>query len=292
MSGPLPIAYLNGTFLPIAEARVSPLDRAFLFGDSVYEVLPVYGGRPFLFEEHSARLDRSLREIRMAPVHTRAEWAAIYTELVARNGGGDLYLYVQVTRGAEFGRNHAIPTGLVPTVFAMCTRLAPLAANALTDGVSGATLQDPRWRRCDIKSTSLLANVLAKSAAVDAGAFEAVLLDDGELREGSSTSVIVVKGGRLYVPPDGHEILPGTTRALALSLAARAGVEAIVAPVSEQALRAADEIVLSFATRGVLPLTRLDGVAVGTGRPGPVWRRLYEAFEAYKAEVAGTPLLQ
>lgn len=290
MPSPLPIAYLNGRFLPLADAHVSPLDRGFLFADAVYEVLPAYGGRPFLFEEHTARLERSLREIRIASPHTRAEWASIYAELVRRNGGGDMYLYVQVTRGAEDGRNHAIPSGLVPTVFAMAMPLPPVTPGLLRDGMVAVTVLELRWARCDIKSTSLLGNVLAKSAAADRGAGEAILVEGDLLREGSSTSVIVVKNGVLHAPPEGPEILAGTTRALVFRLAAREGLTVEVAPVPVAALRAADEILLTFATRGVLPVTRLDDRPVGAGRPGPVWSRLYAAFEAYKREVADTPI--
>lgn len=291
MAAPLPVAFLDGAFLPIGEARISPLDRGFLFADAVYEVMPAYGGRPFRFAEHCARLERSCREIRLAPPHSRAEWAAICTELVARNGGGDMYLYVHVTRGAENDRNHAIPAGIRPTVFAMAMPLPPVGAEVKARGVAAVTTPDLRWKRCDIKSTSLLANVLAKSVAADAGATEAILLADGWLREGSSTSVLVVRHGALHAPPEGHEILPGTTRALVFELAASLDIPVHVAPVSESALRAADEILIAFATRGALPITTLDGVPVGTGRPGPVWTRLAHAFEAYIGAVASDPLL-
>ncbi len=291
MAAPLPIACLNGAFLPLAEVRISPLDRGFLFADSVYEVLPVYAGRPFLFIEHIARLERSLGEIRMHSPLTRSEWATLLTELVARNGGGDMYLYVQVTRGAEEGRNHALNASLVPTVFLMACPLAPLDESVRITGVGAITTQDERWARCDIKSTSLLANVLAKSRAADAGETEAILLSGGWLREGSSSSVMIVCGGVLHAPPYGPEILPGTTRDLALRLAAEAGIAVRIAPIAEATLRSADEILLSFATRGVLSVTRLDGKAVGTGRPGPVWSALAAGFAHYRQILAGTPLL-
>ena len=291
MASPLPVAFLNGGFLPLAEARISPLDRGFLFADSVYEVLPVYGGRPFRFAEHIARLERSLGEIGMRPPHTPAGWARLFTELVAHNGGGDMYVYLQVTRGADSHRNHAIPPELAPTVFMMASPLPVVDPEVLLHGVAAVTLKDTRWKRCDIKSTALLANVLAKSAATEAGAMEAILLADGKLREGSSSSILVVAGGALRVPPESHAILPGTTRDLVLELAARAGIEVRVGPVSEATLREADEIMIAFATRGVLPITRLDGRPVGTGLPGPVWRRLYELLLEYRTEVAGTPLL-
>ena len=291
MAAPLPVCWLNGAFLPLNEARLSPLDRGFLFADSVYEVLPVYDGRPFLFVEHMARLERSLGAIRMAMPLTLAAWAALLEELVARNGGGDMYVYLQVSRGAEQGRNHALDPALKPTVFLMAAPLQPLEPAVRESGVVAITLPDERWKRCDIKSTALLANVLAKSVAADAGATEAILLADGWLREGASSSVLVAAGGTLCAPPYGPEILPGTTRDLALRLAAEAGTRLRIAPVSEAELRAADEIVLAFATRGVLPVTRLDGVAVGDGNPGPGWQQLDELFAAYRSGLAGTPML-
>ena len=289
MAAALPVAWLDGSFLPLAEARISPLDRGFLFGDAVYEVIPVYGGRPFLCAEHLARLERSLAAVRMRPPLARREWEGLLAEMVARNGGGDMSLYLQVSRGADRGRDHSLNPALAPTVFLMAAPLAPLDPAVRAAGVAAITLPDQRWRRCDIKSTALLANVLAKSIATEAGATEAILLSDGWLREGASSSVLVIDGGTLCAPPYGPEILPGTTRDLALRLAARDGTPVRVAPLSEQQLRQADEIVLAYATRGVLPVTCLDGAAVGAGRPGPAWRRLDELFAAYRREVAGTP---
>lgn len=291
MAAPLPAAYLNGEFLPLAAAKVSPLDRAFLFGDAVYEVLPVYGGRPFLAPEHLARLERSLAALKIENPHDRGGWLGLFTELIARNGGGDMNLYVQVSRGAEEGRNHAMPKGLAPTVFMMCSPPPPADPAVLAEGLSAITLDDPRWKRCDIKSTALLGNVLAKSAAVEAGVAEAILTANGELREGSSTSVLVVTNGTVHAPPQGPEILPGTTRDLCLRLALGARVPVEIAPIKAQALATADEILLCFASRGVLPVTRLDGKPVGSGRPGPVWQTLYAAFGAYRAKLAGTPAL-
>lgn len=292
MPGPLPVAWLNGAFVPLADARISPLDRGFLFGDAAYEVVPVYGGRPFLFVEHMQRLERSLGAIGMHPPLSLAAWAPLLEELVARNGGGDQYLYVQVSRGAEFGRNHAPAPSLEPTIFLMAAALPPLDAAIRSGGVSAITLPDHRWKRCDIKSTALLANVLAKGQAANAGATEAILVADGMLREGSSSSVMIIKDGTIGAPPDGPEILPSTTRELALRLAPRCGIAARVAPITEAQLREADEILIAFATRGVLAVTRLDGQSVGDGRPGPVWTQLHAAFEAYRQEVAGTPLLE
>jgi D-alanine transaminase len=288
---PLPVCYLNGEYLPLAEARVSPLDRAFLFGDAVYEVVPVYAGRPFRLREHLDRLARSLAGIRMDPPLTHAEWGGILKILVERNGGGDQYVYFQVTRGAELGRNHAWPAGLKPTVFAFTNVLEPASPALLEQGVAAITAQDIRWARRDIKSTALLANALLKKLAVDAGAFETILLERGELTEGSSTTVHVIEGGEIHTPPNSHHILPGTTRDVVTELAARCGIPSASRRVTEEELRDADEIWLAFSTRGVLPVTRLDGKPVGTGKAGPLFERMHAAFVNYVRELAGTPAL-
>jgi D-alanine transaminase len=291
MTAPLPICYLNGHYLPLAEARVSPLDRAFLFGDAVYEVLPVYASRPFRLREHLDRLNRSLTGIRMSAALPHAEWARLCQELIARNSARDAYLYLQVTRGAELGRNHAWPDGLKPTLFAYITALEPISPAFLERGVSAVTATDTRWARRDIKSTSLLANVLLKKLSADAGAFETIMLENGELTEGSSTSVHVVTGGVIHTPPNGHHILPGTTRDVVAELAVRLNLRSESSRVSEAELRAADEIWLAFATRGVLPVTALDGAPVGAGKPGPLFKQMSTAFADYTRELAGTPAL-
>jgi D-alanine transaminase len=288
---PLPICYLNGEYLPLAEARVSPLDRAFLFGDAVYEVVPVYADRPFRLREHLDRLARSLSGIRMSPPLSHPEWSELCRELIARNGGGDQYLYMQVTRGGEFGRNHAWGPGLKPTLFAFTSRLEQLSPVLLERGVSAVTAADTRWVRRDIKSTALLANILLKQLSADAGAYETIMLERGELTEGSSTTVHVVSKGTIHTPPNGQQILPGTTRDVVGELAARLGVGSLSSPVTEMQLRAADEIWLAFSTRGILPVTTLDGSPVGAGRPGPICGRMYAAFIEYTRELAGTPPL-
>jgi D-alanine transaminase len=288
---PLPICYLNGDYLPLTEARVSPLDRGFLFGDAVYEVLPVYAARPFRLREHLDRLNRSLAGIRMPAPLTHAQWAQVCLELVSRNSGGDLYLYIQVTRGAEFGRNHAWTADLSPTLFAYATALEPLSSPILERGVSAITAEDTRWARRDIKSTALLANVLLKKLSADAGAYETIMLEHGELTEGSSTTVHVIKNGEIRTPPNGHHILPGTTREVVMELAARLSVPSRSVAVPEAQLRAADEIWLALSTRGILPVTMLDGNPVADGAPGPLFRRLHQAFDSYTRELAGTPAL-
>jgi D-alanine transaminase len=288
---PLPICYLNGTYLPLTEARVSPLDRAFLFADAVYEVLPVYSSRPFRLREHLDRLNRSLGGIRMSAPLSHAEWAEICRDLIARNSAVDGYLYLQVTRGAELGRNHAWPEGLQPTLFAYVTALEPLPPTVMDQGVAAVTAADTRWARRDIKSTALLANILLKKLAADAGAFETIMFEDGELTEGSSTTVHVIKDGVIYTPPNGHHILPGTTRDVVGELAARLSLRSESRRITEAQLRTADEIWLAFATRGVLPVTQLDGAAIGNGKPGPLFRRISGAFADYTRELAGTPAL-
>lgn len=289
MAAPLPVCYLNGAYLPLEEARVSPFDRGFLYADGVYELVPVYGGRPFRFAAHRTRLGRSLEGIRMEDPHSDDEWRVIIGTLVERNGGGDQYVYWQVTRGAENGRNHA-PLPVVPrTVFAFSAPLPAASAETLEKGVACVTAEDTRWARCDIKSVSLLANVLLRQLAVDAGTAETILLRDGELMEASSSAVHVVLDGEVLMPPNSRRILPGTTRSVIEEMAERCGVRYRTASISESQLRGAQEVWISAATRELQAVTALDGHPVGTGRPGELWRRVYAQLQAYKQELAGTP---
>jgi D-alanine transaminase len=289
MADPLHWCHLNGALLPLREARISPLDRGFLYADAIYEVVPVYGGRPFRFAAHLARLERSLAEARIANPHDGARWRALFRELIERNGGGEQYVYLQVSRGAEFGRSHSPPRGLAPTVFAFCAPLPPPDARVLEQGLHCITAGDTRWARCDIKSVSLLANVLLRGAATDAGADEVVLLRDGFLTEASSAAVHVLRGGVLAAPPETHAILAGTTRAVVEELARAAGLRCETRMVSEAELRSGDEIWLSAAVRGLAAVTRLDNRPVGTGRPGPWFQRLNADFTALRQQLAGTP---
>jgi D-alanine transaminase len=289
LADPLPVCYLNGELLPLSEARISPLDRGFLYADSVYEVMPVYGGRPFRFDAHCERLIRSLAGLRMEDPYTRAQWREIIGMLIERNGGGNQYVYWQVTRGAERGRNHAPLPDIPRTVFMFCAPLPVIAPETLKRGLACVTAQDTRWARCDIKSTALLANVLLRQLAVDAGAAETILLKDGMLTEASSSAVHVVINGEVRTPPNSQAILVSTTRGAVEELLDRVAVPARNVPVSESELRGADEIWLSAATREVVPVTRLDGQPVGSGSPGPTWRRVYEEFQRYKQELAEQP---
>lgn len=278
------IAWLNGRFLPLAEARVSPLDRGFLFGDAVYEVLPVYAGRVYRLAQHLDRLDRSLTEIRMAPPLARSAWQSVCGGLVHRNGGGDLLIYLQVSRGAEPDRAHAPSAAAAPTLFGFASRPAAGAADAALRGTSCVTAADTRWGRCDIKSTSLLANVLLRWAAQDAGATEAILLRNGMLTEGAASSVHVVRDGRLVTPPPSPAVLPGTTRDVLLDVAPRCGIEYLFGEVSAAELRSVPEIMLASAGAGLRAVVSLDGRPVGDGRPGPLFRRLHAAWLETKTE--------
>jgi D-alanine transaminase len=286
---PLPVCYLNGEYLPFEAARVSPFDRGFLFGDGAYEVMPVYAGRPFRLAAHTARLTKSLAAIGMEDPHTDEEWRGIFATLLQKNGSCDQSLYWQVTRGAERGRNQAPLPNVPRTVFVFATPLSPPTVAVRERGLACVTAEDIRWARCDIKATALLANVLLRELAVQADAAETILVRDGNLTEGSSSAVHVVIEGQLRSPEQSSRILPGTTRSVVEELAARAGVAHQATPVTEAQLRAAEEIWISSALREVLPVTSLDGAAVGSGKPGPLWRRLYNELQDYKRELSGQP---
>src|SRR5580765_1954170 len=275
MAEPLPICHLNGALLPLREARISPLDRSFLFGDGVYEVIAFHEGYASRLQANLARLRRSLAELRIRTPHDDARWSEIIGELARANGGGNLYVYLQVSRGAEYGRNHAPLPDVAPTVFAFCAPLPVTTDEQLENGVACITAPDTRWARCDIKSVALLANVLLRQQAIEANAAETILLRDGWLTDASASAVHVVSAGEILTPPRSHQLLPGTTRGLIEELALANDIPCRSAPVSEATLRGADEVWLSAATRGVLPVTRLDGAAVGAGKPGPVWRRMH-----------------
>jgi D-alanine transaminase len=278
---PTPIVYLNGAFLPQDRASIPLLDRGFMFGDGVYEVIPAYGGRLFRLEQHLQRLDNSLAAIRLTNPLTRDQWHAALEELVARNGGGDQSVYLQVTRGPA-PRNHAFPERPQPTVVAMSSALTGLTDDVLRDGVAAVTCEDIRWKYCHIKAITLLPNVLLRQQALDAGAAEAILVRDGLVTEGAASNVFMVTAGRVVTPPKGPYLLPGITRDLIIELAQDADLDCAEADIPLQALQGADEIWLSSSTREILPVTRLDGQPVGGGRPGPLWRRLYDRYQAYK----------
>ncbi len=281
MAQALPVAYLNGSFVAIESARISPMDRGFLFGDAVYEVIPVHDSQPMLLAPHLRRLARSLDELEIRNPHSEAEWGTIVAQLIERNGGGNLAVYLQATRGTDRGRDHVFPEDIEPTVFGMVTEYTETAPDQ--PAVKAITLPDIRWGRCDIKSTSLLANVLVRQQAKCAGAIDAILLRDGFVTEGGASSVIIVESGVLVRRPNGLDVLPGTTNELALELAREAGLDIREEAISEQRLRQADEIWLTSAMKDISPVVMLDGQPVGNGEPGPVWRRLSALFRSRKA---------
>jgi len=283
---PAPLkVYLNGRFLPQDQACVPVTDRGFLFGDSVYEVIPAYGGAPLRLEQHLARLDRSLAAIHMTNPLSHPQWGEVLAGLLAQLPGEDQQLYIQITRGAPPERKHAIPEGLAPTVLAT-TRALPGRDPALVQqGITAITLDDIRWQRCDIKATTLLANVLAHRHAREEGADEAILVRDGQALEGTASNLFMVSHGLLITPPTGNCILPGITRDLVLELAEEEGIPYAEAAIATADLEQAEEIWLTSSTREIRPVTRLNGKPVGDGVPGPQWRRMDQLLDAYKARL-------
>ena len=288
------LCYLNGRYLRLAEAQVSVLDRGFIFGDGIYEVVPVYGRKLFRFDEHMARLARSLAKVRIANPHDSAQWLGLMRPLVAalaeQQGADDQLVYLQVTRGVAL-RDHAMPPDIEPTVFMMVNPMKPASAEQRHHGVACTTARDFRWERGDIKSISLLGNVLARQMSADHGAVETIMFREGVhggpwLTEASASNVWVVHEGALLGPPKSEHVLEGIRYDLLRELCEEVGIAYNLRPLSEADVRAADEVLLSSATKEVLPVTRIDGDAVGhgalRGKPGPVYARLYEAYQRAK----------
>jgi len=289
MAAPLPICYLNGEWLPLAEAKISPLDRSFLFGDGVYEVVPVFAGRPFRFDEHFDRLGRSCAALSLRDPHDRDVWRAILRGLLDRNGGGDLYVYLQISRGADVERAHAPLPQIPPTVFGFAAPLAQASAEQLARCIRCVTAPDIRWARCDIKSVALLGNVLQRQLSCDVGADETILLRDGQMMEATASTVHVVLADTIVTPPNSNAILPGTTRSVVEEVADRLEIARATRSVSEAELRSAQEVWISSSTRTVSAVTTLDGRPVGSGKPGPVWQRMYQGIATLQRELATQP---
>lgn len=273
------LVYLNGEFLPLSQAKISVLDRGFLFGDGVYEVVPVYGGKPLRLPEHLRRLERSLAGIRMAPPLSDSQWEAIFGRLI--QGDEDQSIYLQVTRGVGPKRDHAFPKDVPPTVFAMCNALAPIPAS----GVKAITVPDIRWQWCHIKAITLLANVLQRQQAVDEGCAEAILVRDGYAIEGAASNLFAVVDGVLLTAPKGNDILPGITRDLVVELAQAHAIPSQERKISLEELARAEEVWITSSTREVLPVIELDGKPVGLGEPGPVWARMDALYQQRKQQL-------
>lgn len=277
--------YLNGKRMPLTQASVPVMDRGFLFGDGVYEVIPVYSRKPFRIGEHLARLQQSLDGIRLANPHADAEWREIVADIVAGAEWDDQSVYLQVTRGPMAVRNHAFPAAVTPTVLVMTEPLVTPPAAQRASGISAVSAADIRWLRCDLKTTSLLANCLLRQLAVDAGCAETVLFRDGFLTEGAASNVFAVKNGVLLAPPKNHLMLPGITYDVVLEIAAANGLPFEVRDITEAEVRAADELWMSSSTKEVLPIVTLDGRPVGDGKPGPVYARMYPWYQDFKTRV-------
>jgi len=273
--------YLNGAFLPIEDARISVLDRGFIYGDGVYELIPVYRRKAFRLPQHLARLQHSLDGIRLENPHTDTEWASIIGELVSRQPFDDQGVYFQVTRGVA-KRDHAFPAGVAATVFMMSNPLATPSAEQIGQGVAVVTAEDNRWRRCDLKTISLVGNVLMRQLAADAGAIETVMFRDGHLTEASASNVLVVMGGEIVAPPKDNLILPGITYGATYEFAQEAGIPFSIRPVPSAEALAADEMWLTSSTKEVLAVTTVDGRPFAGGRPGPMFRKVHALFQAHK----------
>ncbi|HTY04345.1 MAG TPA: D-amino acid aminotransferase [Rhodocyclaceae bacterium] len=279
------MVYLNGSFLPAGQATVSVMDRGFLFGDGVYEVIPVYSRRPFRLAEHLRRLQASLDGIRLINPHTDEEWASLIGRIVETGESEDQSIYVQVTRGPMAVRNHAFPKTVTPTVLIMGEALVTPPAQQREQGIAAISAVDIRWLRCNLKVTSLLANCLLRQAAIDADCVETLLFRDGCLTEGAASNIFVMKDGTLLGPPKNHLMLAGITYDVVLEIAAARGLPYHVRPIRDEEVRAADEVWMTSSTKEVLPIVTLDGKPVGTGRPGPAFERMHGWYQDFKRDV-------
>lgn len=277
-----PLVYLNGAMTPLSEAKIPVLDRGFIFGDGVYEVIPVYAGKMFRADEHLARLFRSLAEVGISNPHSKQEWLALISQVSSAHPAKDQLVYLQVTRGVA-KRAHAFPADTTPTVFIMANGWTLPSAELQETGIACVSMEDVRWQRCDIKSISLLGNVLAAQFAVEHDAVEAIQFRNGYLTEGASSNVWVVKDGAVIGPVRDKLILEGIRYGLIEQLCKTEGIPFASRTIAHSEVLIADEIIISSAGREVLPVTLLDGKPVGSGKPGPIFQRLYQAYQAAKA---------
>ncbi len=281
--------YLNGEFIALKDAKISVMDRGFIFGDGVYEVVPSYGGRPFRFAQHMARLDRNLAELRIANPLSHDQWRAVTLKLLADYAlqmhtspeKMDQLVYIQITRGVAM-RDHAMLPGLAPTVFVMCNPMKLPSAQQREGGVACVTADDFRWEKAHIKSTSLLGAVFSRQISVDAGALETVMFRGDYLSEAAASNVWVIQGGKVLGVPKDKLVLEGLRYALIEEICSAANIPFELRRITRAEVLAADELLLSSATKEVLPITLLDGKAIGNGKPGPVYKKLYEAYQAIK----------
>jgi D-alanine transaminase len=275
------IVYLNGEYLPLSEAKVPVLDRGFIFGDGIYEVIPAYSRQLFRLDEHLQRLQNSLTAVRIHNPYSELEWKQVLYKLLEKNPCEDSSVYLQVTRGVA-KRDHAFPANVTPTVFAMSNPLITTDVQTFNQGVAAITLDDIRWQYCNIKAITLLANILLRQTAVDEGAAEAILVRDGEVTEGAASNVFIVIDGMIKTPPKGARLLPGITRDLIVELAKVQQLPISEVNFSKTELMAADEIWLTSSTKEIMPVVEVNDKPVGNGQPGPTTRKVFEIFQEYK----------
>ncbi len=287
LTQPGAVCYLDGEITPLRDAKVSVLDRGFIFGDGVYEVVPVYGGAPFCFDEHMARLGRSLAELQIPNPMTPAQWRDLTLQLIATCDASPQAVYFQVTRGVA-PRDHAMPKGLTPTVFVMVNPLKPVPDAVRAAGVKCVTAPDFRWQKAHIKATSLLGAVLARQISVEAGAAETIMFRGDVLSEASSSNVWVVKDGSISGPRSDERVLTGIRYSLLQRLCMQAGIPFELRDITRDEVFASDELFLSSASKEVLPVVTLDGLAIGNGSPGPIYEKLYAAYQSAKQHNAST----
>lgn len=279
------IVYLNGDYLPIEQATVSVLDRGFLFGDGIYEVIPVFGRRPLRIDEHLQRLKNSLSRISLENPFDDKDWKAIFDQLLEKNPGEDRAIYMQITRGKHPVRDLKIQPGKQPTIFMMVLQVGAIDVDVLAKGIETVTIDDFRWHACDIKSISLVANVMMREQATQAGVIDAILVRDSFVTEGTASNFFMVKSGVLSTPPTSQHLLPGITRDLVLELAQKNGIECEVRQIAESELDDADEIWLTSSTREIAPVIRLNGKDVGEAKAGLVWQKMIHIYQDYKQEL-------
>jgi D-alanine transaminase len=276
--------FLNGKLLPAEQASVSVLDRGFIFGDGIYELVPVYSRVPFRLDEHLTRLERSLGEAKIRNPYSRAQWRGHIYQLIDAQSFDDQGVYFQVTRGVA-KRDHALPKNIEPTVFMMSNPLVNPPQAQVEQGGAAVSAQDNRWLRCDIKSISLIGNCLLRQLSAEAGAAETILFRDGKLTEASASNVFIVQRGVIQSPPKSNLILPGITYDVIVELAAANRMPLEFRAVSEAEVRAADEIWVTSSSKEVLAIVELDGKRVGDGKPGPVFRRMHQLYQEFKQKV-------
>lgn len=275
------LIYLNGEYLPLAEAKVSVLDRGFIFGDGVYEVIPAYGGNILRFEHHMQRLQNSLDAVRINNPLSNKKWLEIINKLISEQANQDQYIYLHITRGVA-SRDHRFPDAITPTVFVMSSILHSVDPELLKNGVHAVTLDDIRWQYCNIKAIALLPNILLRQQAVDKGAIEAILVRDENVTEGAASNVFIVSNGMIKTPPKDNKLLPGITRDLVVELAIAHNMPIEEVAISEKEFLSADEIWLTSSTKEILPVTKINDHAVGNGTPGAIWKKMHTNYQNYK----------